>query len=112
MALVSSQSGINFPLVVGLSRKLSQAVGCLAVDQLVMFAKGSGNGTVEITDSELVGARRAHGGQSYFHAVRLLSSPLSDDLDKSMMGSLNTVSSHSLATVMLLCGFGGSDTLF
>lgn len=50
--------------------KLSQAVGCLAVDGLVMFAKGSGIGTVEITDSELVGGRRAHGGQSYFHPVR------------------------------------------
>lgn len=110
--LVSSQSDIYFPLRVGLPQKFSQAVGCLAVDRLVMFAKGSGIGTVEITDSELVGGRRAHGGQSYFHVVRLLSSPLANDLDRSMMGSLNTVSSHSFATVMLPCGFWGSDTLF
>lgn len=89
MALVSSQSSICFPSITGLPQNLSQAGGGLAVERLAMFAKGTG--PVEITDFDLVGGRRAHRGQSYVPAVRLLSSPLVDKLDKSMMGSLNPI---------------------
>jgi hypothetical protein len=57
VALESGQSGIYFPSRAGLPQELSQAGGGLVVGRLVMFAKGTGIGAVEVTDLGLVGGR-------------------------------------------------------